>query len=223
MTIPPFADESRSGLVPLFPLPAVTLLPGELYALYVFEPRYRQLLEDVERGEKLIGLARFQPGWEDAYYANPRVHPCIGVGRVVASRRRPDGTSNVVLRGLARVRLLEVVRSMPYRLARVDDLPATVSSTERLAEMVADIDDLLRAGSGPGADGLSALDAPLEELAGRIAADCAFGPDEKQRMLEADDLVERLGLVRRHLAREARGERVARLLAGGGTALALRN
>lgn len=220
MIITPFADASPTGLVPLFPLPDVTLLPGEMFALFVFEPRYRKLLEHAERGEKLIALPRFQPGWRDSYHGNPRVHPCLGVGRIVASRRRPDGTSDVVLRGIARVRLLEVVREMPYRLARVDDLPETVSCPERLRDVVASLDESLRerppALGLPG--GLRELDAPLGEVPGRLAATCGFAPEEKQRMLEADDLVERLELLERHLARGAHRDRVARLLAGGDAA-----
>ncbi len=224
MTISPFADASPTGLVPLFPLPEVTLLPGEMFPLYVFEPRYRQLLEDAQDGERLIALPRFQPGWREAYHANPRVHPCLGVGRIAAARRRPDGTSDVVLHGVARVRLLEVVREMPYRLARVDDLDEAVSDPARLAEIVAEIDERLREDAGraggpvePGA-GLEALGGGLEEIPGRLAATCRFSSEEKQRMLEANDLVERLELVRRHLARRQGRERVSRLLAGHGSA-----
>ncbi|MFG0319897.1 MAG: LON peptidase substrate-binding domain-containing protein [Planctomycetota bacterium JB042] len=221
VTISTFADASPTGLVPLFPLPEVTLLPGEMFPLYVFEPRYRQLLEDAQDGERLIALPRFQPGWREAYHANPLVHPCLGVGRIAAARPRPDGTSDVVLHGVARVRLLEVVREMPYRLARVDDLDEAVSDPARLAEIVAEIDERLREdAAGPIAPGsaLEALGGRLAEIPGRLAATCRFSSDEKQRMLEADDLVERLELVRRHLARRKGRERVSRLLAGHGSA-----
>jgi len=211
-----FADRSKTGLVPLFPLPEMTLLPGELFSLYVFEPRYRALLADARDREGLIGMARFQAGWEDEYYGNPLVHPCLGVGRIESCHERPDGSSDVVLRGMARVRLLEIVREMPYRLARVDDLPESVSCEERLERTLVDLERRLEARPfGPGGPSdLLARDGALEELAGRLTGVMRFGADIKQRILEADDVVERIGLVCESLGARLGRDRVARMLTG---------
>lgn len=46
--------------LPLFPLPLV-LLPNELLPLHVFEPRYRQLLKDIELKRNMFGISLFEP------------------------------------------------------------------------------------------------------------------------------------------------------------------
>ena len=61
--------------LPLFVLPMV-LMPGEVQELRVFEPRYRQMLDDCLLDEKNFGLVMndpFQPvnGWD-----GPRQHGC---------------------------------------------------------------------------------------------------------------------------------------------------
>jgi Lon protease-like protein len=190
-----FAAESKTGLVPLFPLPEACLLPGELMPLYVFEPRYRDLLAAAVAGEQLVAVARFQPGWEEAYYLNPPVYPCMGVGRIAAHRRRPDGTSDIVLRGIARVRLLVVVKDLPFRLARVDDLPEVVPDAARLEGLAREIAASLE---GLGANELlGALEGErcASELPGRLACLLQYDADARQRILEADDVAERLQVV----------------------------
>ncbi|HOO08642.1 MAG TPA: hypothetical protein PKW06_01725 [Cyclobacteriaceae bacterium] len=41
--------------IPIFPL-AIFPLPGELVPLHIFEPRYRQLLDDAEKGDIAFGI-----------------------------------------------------------------------------------------------------------------------------------------------------------------------
>ncbi|GAB1446042.1 hypothetical protein MASR2M41_17910 [Flammeovirgaceae bacterium] len=41
--------------IPIFPL-AIFPLPGELVPLHIFEPRYRQLLDDAEKGDISFGI-----------------------------------------------------------------------------------------------------------------------------------------------------------------------
>ncbi|MFH0946010.1 MAG: LON peptidase substrate-binding domain-containing protein [Planctomycetota bacterium] len=193
-----FELESRSGLVPLFPLPDNCLLPGELQSFHIFEPRYRSMLSAALASDRLIALPRFRPGWPEAYYCNPEVEHRFGVGKIVSEVTLPDGTSDIVLRGIARVRLLEVVRSAPYRLARVAELPDSVADTAQLEWVQEELCRLLaREASDVSSPcyraGLPA--GPVTELAGRLARLVRFDPTTKQRMLEADDLADRLGLL----------------------------
>jgi uncharacterized protein len=41
--------------IPMFPL-ALLPLPGELTPLHIFEPRYRQLLQDIETFDSVFGI-----------------------------------------------------------------------------------------------------------------------------------------------------------------------
>ncbi|MCB9682929.1 MAG: LON peptidase substrate-binding domain-containing protein [Alphaproteobacteria bacterium] len=92
--------ESVQGVVdplPLFPLPGVVLLPGELLPLHVFEPRYRALVRHVLDGDGRLGIATLQPGFEATYDGAPPLYPEVGVGRILRHQALPDGRSNVLV------------------------------------------------------------------------------------------------------------------------------
>lgn len=109
-----------SGSVPLFPLPNVVLFPGRSLPLHVFEPRYRAMVADALAGERLIAMALLAPGWEPDYHGNPPVHEVVGIGRITACARLPDGKYNLTLAGLSRARIVGLEKDKPYRLARVE-------------------------------------------------------------------------------------------------------
>ncbi|MED6338194.1 MAG: LON peptidase substrate-binding domain-containing protein, partial [Candidatus Thermoplasmatota archaeon] len=58
---------SETGTLPLFVLPMV-LVPGEIQSLRIFEPRYRQMLDDCLLDDKPFGMIMTDPlafhnGW----------------------------------------------------------------------------------------------------------------------------------------------------------------
>ncbi len=210
-----FEWDATTGVVPIFPLPEVCLLPGELLPLHVFESRYRALLEDALAGERLIAMARFRPGWEGDYKLNPPVDPVIGVGQIVVHRARENGTADIVLRGVARARLAQVVRELPYRLGRFEPLPERCSDIERFGRLVSELETCLTRLAPERPElraGLAALGLPPMELPGRLAGPLRFDPELKLRLLAADDQVVRLELVVRALGHSLGQFRIARLL-----------
>ena len=65
MTGPPL-DAARtirdfSGVVPLFPLPSLVLLPDTVVPLLIFEDRYRTMTKEALEGERLIAMALMKP------------------------------------------------------------------------------------------------------------------------------------------------------------------
>lgn len=131
--------------LPIFPLPLV-LLPGEALPLHIFEPRYRQMLEDVGSSDQLFGVSHFET---EAGVAD---HPEIGsvgcVAEVREVQKLEDGRSNILTFGLIRYRIVGFVdEGLPYLTARVeffedderpdDDLTATADEIFSLFERVA--------------------------------------------------------------------------------------
>jgi hypothetical protein len=119
-----------SGTIPLFPLSTVVFFPNTLLPLHVFEPRYKQMVHDVSRSERIIGMALLKPGWEANYYGNPEVFDVVGMGRIVSSETFKDGRINIVLYGLKRVKILEITNEIPYRTARVEIVENRLCSGE---------------------------------------------------------------------------------------------
>jgi len=136
---PPDGVFAGEGLVvPMFPLPGVFLYPHQIMPLYVFEPRYRALIEDMLDVTGRFVMGTIREGEDDA--AHPSVLPTAGLGEIAYHDRLPDGCFNVRLIGLTRVRLLEVDSDKLYRRVRIDRLHEVDASPEASARL----DSLLR-------------------------------------------------------------------------------
>lgn len=128
MTLP----SSFSGPVPIFPLPTLVLFPHTVVPLHIFEPRYRAMVADALKGDKLIAMALLKPGWEKDYEGAPPVHDVVGVGKILRDEMTEDGRYHILLEGVSRARIEELFPPDPYRRARVRVLaePAGAASPD---------------------------------------------------------------------------------------------
>jgi len=94
---------------PIFPLPQVILVPGALVPLHVFERRYRDMVADALAGERFIAMA--YPLTSPDEDGRPPVLPVCGLGEIVQHVVLPDGRSNIVLEGVARMEIEREVES----------------------------------------------------------------------------------------------------------------
>jgi len=128
------ADDPASGVAPMFPLPGVYLFPQQLLPLNIFEPRYRQMIEDSLDGPGRIVIAPIPDGARAGDEPRP-VRPIAGLGEIVRHERLPDGRFGIWLLGLQRVAIEEAASDRLYRRARwkeVPDLPPRPDDAESL-------------------------------------------------------------------------------------------
>lgn len=119
LPLPELPDDFR-GIVRLFPLPGVTIFPGTLRPLRVFEPRYCALLSESLAGDRLIAMATLLPGWESDYFGAPPIAPVVCLGRVLFETPDEVEGHRIVLAGVARARIVEELPdTSPFRRARV--------------------------------------------------------------------------------------------------------
>src|SRR6184192_2925542 len=104
--------------VPVMTLPNATLFPQALLPLYIFEPRYRQMLADALDSNRMFSVAMQRPG-----NTRESPSPIAGLGLIRVSVGHRDGTSHLILQGLARVEIENTVRYKPYRVNRIRALP----------------------------------------------------------------------------------------------------
>jgi Lon protease-like protein len=110
-----------SGIARLFPLPNLLLFPHVMQPLHIFEPRYRQMTADALADDRLIGMLLLKPGWEADYEGKPEVYPAGCLGKIVAEQKLEDGSYNILLRGLSRIRIRrELEHDKLYRSAEVE-------------------------------------------------------------------------------------------------------
>lgn len=98
------------------------LFPGAMLPLRIFEPRYRRMLKDALASHRMFCVAMQRPG-------NMRETPLpvAGLGVIRYAVTDEDGTSRLLLQGIARVELGPVKRYKPYRLQSIRPL---LSDTE---------------------------------------------------------------------------------------------
>jgi Lon protease-like protein len=191
--------------VGLFPLPNVVLFPAQQLSLHVFEPRYRRLVSDVIEQGSQLAVPRLQPGYDD-YYGAPPVFPVCGVGRITEYSRLPDGRFNIVVLGLERVRILDELRSEPYRVARVQSLKDRPPQKPLVAEALrSELSKLVRRTAPHLAGPAKELEARLRnaadagECADILAGTLIEDPDERQSLLEELDPTQRLSTLVAHV------------------------
>src|ERR1051325_687003 len=92
-------------IIPIFPLPNAVLFPNVYLPLHIFEPRYRAMVSDALKGDRIIGMVLLQPGYESQYEGRPPVYTTGCAGLITHAEPLADGRYNIVLRGIAKFRI----------------------------------------------------------------------------------------------------------------------
>ncbi len=126
-------------------LPKATLFPQALLPLYIFEPRYRQMLSDALHSTRMLAVAMQRPG-------STREVPSqvAGLGLIRVAVRHRDGTSHLILQGLARVELEEPLRYKPYRIQRIRPLETPPCDNLKVDTLLGKVRALLEERNGLG-------------------------------------------------------------------------
>ena len=119
-------------------LPNSTLFPQSFLPLYIFEPRYRQMLADALHSDRMFSVAMQKP---DTKRETPSDVAGLGLIRVSVGHR--NGTSHLILQGLTRVKLEEAVRCKPYRIQRIHPMKTPPCDNVTVDAMVAKLRELL--------------------------------------------------------------------------------
>jgi Lon protease-like protein len=179
--------------MPVMALSGVTLFPNALLPLYIFEPRYREMLTQVLAGDRIfaVGMVRPDTGEESIF-------PVAGTGLVRACVEQPDGTSQLILQGLARVRFDDFAQTDPYLIGRTSEFSTIRDDEESGAELGKELQEICRGLVSRGVElpdtftqAIGELDDPAM-LGDLVAQHLVRDPLAAQKILSADRLTERL-------------------------------
>jgi Lon protease-like protein len=212
--------------VPVMTLPHATLLPQAFLPLYIFEPRYRQMLRDSLGSARMFSVAMQKPG-----RIRESPSPVAGLGLIRGSVQHEDGTSHLLLQGIARVELAETVRYKPYRVQRIRPLESPPSNDVAVDALLAKVrellDDRVKLGLSfcppflqdpkvppllpglPPAESLEFLDQVTDpgQVADLVSGAVLASPAERQPILESVHLESRLKHLIHFLMAEIRRKR----------------
>jgi Lon protease-like protein len=193
--------------VPVMPLPGVLLFPHALLPLHIFEPRYQIMLELALRQHRMFSVALLKPE-RGQWNSTDDFFQVAGVGLIRACVGRGDGTSNLILQGLKRVRFAHFDQSVPFPIARIEPLESqSMASVEtdalgtKVLELYARLKDQGRQLPDKVDQYLSRL-GDMEMLADLMAATFINDPLRRQQLLEQLSVNQRLRLVIQYLREE---------------------
>jgi len=196
--------------LPIFPLPVV-LFPGVPLPLHIFEPKYRQMLEDIGNFNNLFGLSYFDSSTSDRDLPSPGEIGCVA--EVTETQTFPDGRSNILTIGLVRYRIESYVeRGDPYLVARVNYFEDTDEDNDTLIKAAEDVADTftrialaVRTINDERLNLPDISDTEPQRLSFLVAAAMEVDVEVKQELLELRSTAERLERLKNMLDRAVEG------------------
>lgn len=150
----PATDQSDAAIeVALFPIPNAVAFPGTIMPLHVFEPRYRQMIQDCVRDDRMIAVTDVlktihkpsaKQSLEEALSTNQATYKprdVFSAGHCKIIETTPDGRIIATITMSHRLKLIEELQSLPYRIVSCNPLtdtdePATTSANAALAQAI---------------------------------------------------------------------------------------
>ncbi len=204
-------DEKEVPLeLPILPLRNTVLFPGVMIPITVGRAKSTKLIQEVQKGNKLIGVvaqrdgAIEEPEFADLYRTGVMAY-------VVKVLTMPDESTTVIIQGRNRIYLEEMLSDNPYFVAKVRSLPSdsVIERSDDFNALLDSVKDLsLKAIqlnpnlSGDAGFAIKNIDSP-SFLINFIASNINSGLADKQQLLEIDALEERgqslLGLLTKEI------------------------
>jgi ATP-dependent Lon protease len=204
--------------LPLLPLRGGTVIfPNAVIPLLVGQERSVRLVDEIMRRDRLVALvaprpdAPDQPGPEDLH----RVGTAAMVHQLL---RTADGTLRLIVQGLERIRIVDIVSTEPFLVARVEPMPDRVTPTDETQGLRRAVLDLYRtlvalADELPAelAATAESLEEPLQ-VAYLVAGTAPIGTEDRQVILELDPVDAKLRrlveLLQHEIAIRELGQRI---------------
>ena len=193
--------------VPVMPLSGVLLFPNALLPLHIFELRFRQMLAHALGDGRMMCVAMVRPE-RQTWQTSDDFFEVSTVGLIRACVGRSDGTSDLILQGIRRVRFSEFEQQTPFPIARIKPLKTQTSLTVETDALAAKVLEFYARLKTSGRDLPEKIDRYLSEmsdpemLADLVAATFISDPARRQKLLEELDLNQRLRLLIQYLRDE---------------------
>ena len=193
--------------LPVLPLKDTVVFPDSVLPLAIGQERSVRLVNEVVSGDRLLALVAAkgrdleQPAWDDLYE--------IGTAAVVQKMIRvPDSSLRVLVQGIRRIRLADRIQDEPYLVGRFVEVPDVLTDspeTQALTQNVQTLFGRLIALVPYLPEELAFAAANVEDpsaVCHLVASTLRLKTEEKQRLLELDDVEKRLRAVLVILNRE---------------------
>ena len=181
--------------IPIFPLSNFIIFPKTSVPLNIFEPRYINMIDDAMKGNRMIGM--IQP--KSFNKKTPDLYKIGCVGKITSFNETEDGRYLIVLAGVSRFKITEELKTQKlYRLCKVDFKDFSYDLEEKDEEIkFSDLKFLFKnlkslfIKQGYIIDWKELEKKSLNQTINALAMASPFSLEEKQILLETNDLSER--------------------------------
>ncbi len=162
------------------------LFPNVFLPLHIFEERYRRLVTDALKKDRVIGMVLLRSGSEHKQVEKPPVFQIGCSGVMTHAEKLPDGRYNILLHGQEKFRILAEEKNLSYRLARVELITQSQVDHEALLKARGRLETVLTTTHFDHLRVRRDLVASLkdENLVNALSQHLEFEPVEKQALLE---------------------------------------
>ena len=194
-------------VIGILPIRSAVAFPGTVMPIAIGREQSKKLIADTTPHETIFGLvAQRDPDIED-----PTPEDIYEVGTaasVLKAIKMPGGTLNIIVHGITRFEILEVVQTKPYIKARVRLLNGKTRMTKKLRALMVNVRDAAHQviSLSPNLPEEAAIlldnvESP-SALVDFLAATLSISTDEKQELLEETNANRRLEIISVHLANQ---------------------
>jgi len=202
------AEELQPTLLPLLPLRNLVVFPAFPVPLSVGREKSKKAVETAVSGNKIIALFT----QKDANVEDPTINDIYEWGvsaKILRFLKMGDGTQNIVVQGLYRIKLKRFEQTTPYVRAEVEYIkdeyepsdPVIEALKINIKELTMKVIELAPNIPSEAGSVIQGVENPIL-LTDMIAANLRISAEEKIEILAKIDLKERMKLVLKHLNRE---------------------
>ena len=181
--------------IPIFPLSNFIIFPKTSVPLNIFEPRYINMIDDAMKGNRMIGM--IQP--KSFNQKTPDLYKIGCVGKITSFNETEDGRYLIVLAGISRFKITEELKTQKlYRLCKVDFKDFSYDLEEKDEKIkFSDLEFIFKnlkslfIKQGYIIDWKELEKKSLNQTINALAMASPFSLEEKQILLETNDLTER--------------------------------
>lgn len=194
--------------LPILPLRNTVLFPGVVFPITLGRDKSIKLIKDAYKSTKTIGVV----SQKDSKIEDPSIddlHHIGTVAQIVKMIRMPDGNTTAIIQGKRKFQIKEITTTEPYFKAKVEaeleskyksdkNFKALLSSVKELATQIVELSPNIPTEAN---FALKNIDSP-NFLINFIASNLNVDIDEKQVILEYNNLPQKAEQVLQHLTKE---------------------
>ncbi|MBB69067.1 MAG: endopeptidase La [Flavobacteriaceae bacterium] len=199
-------NESLPDSIPILSLRNTVLFPGVVIPITAGRDKSIKLINDANKGSKVIGVvAQKDESVEDPKFED--VHRIGTVARILKVLKMPDGNTTVIIQGKKRFEIATPVSETPYMTARIKAV-AEVTPQSDNSEFSAAIDsikdlslEIIKQSPNIPSEASFAI-KNIESnsfLINFVSSNMAVSVEEKQKLLEINDLHQRALQTLKHM------------------------